>query len=152
MWHRRSRGESPFLLTCLKALILPLQIHFRIKLESNSCQCGACVPLFLRFLVFRQLSPSFTSSFLSASRHLLDNHQRPSARYTPTGRYACILILAATMASIPVDDHGTRLSYIDSGVPAGTPDGKPYTVLFAIHGTSFTNGKPSFSSSCYSLG
>ncbi|TBU28071.1 hypothetical protein BD309DRAFT_1022138 [Dichomitus squalens] len=39
------------------------------------------------------------------------------------------------MSTLVVNDVGTELSYIDSGVPSGTKD---YVTIFAIHGTVFT--------------
>ncbi|KAI0666401.1 hypothetical protein C8Q78DRAFT_984281 [Trametes maxima] len=41
------------------------------------------------------------------------------------------------MPSIVVDDKGTELSYIDSGVPASASNA--YTTIFAVHGTVFTS-------------
>ena len=51
------------------------------------------------------------------------------------------------MPILVVDEHGTELSYIDSGVPNGTKD---YVTIFAIHGTVFTSRElriPSYISS-----
>ncbi|EKM49711.1 uncharacterized protein PHACADRAFT_188757 [Phanerochaete carnosa HHB-10118-sp] len=42
------------------------------------------------------------------------------------------------MQQIVVDDQETKLSYIDSGVPA-SKSGNNYTTIFAIHGSVFTN-------------
>lgn len=41
------------------------------------------------------------------------------------------------MQDIVVDANGTKLSYIDSGVPPSAKDG--YTTIFAVHGTVFTS-------------
>ena len=40
------------------------------------------------------------------------------------------------MPILVVDEHGTELSYIDSGAPNDTKD---YMTIFAIHGTVFTS-------------
>ncbi|KAI0354026.1 hypothetical protein OH77DRAFT_1426430 [Trametes cingulata] len=40
------------------------------------------------------------------------------------------------MQSIIVDDHGTKLAYLDSGVPQ--PADNDYTTIFAVHGMVFT--------------
>ena len=40
------------------------------------------------------------------------------------------------MPTLVVDEHGTELSYIDSGAPNDTKD---YVTIFAIHGTVFTS-------------
>lgn len=40
------------------------------------------------------------------------------------------------MQDIVVDDQGTKLSYIDSGVPQHAADG--YMTIFAVHGMAFT--------------
>ncbi len=41
------------------------------------------------------------------------------------------------MQCIVVDSEGTKLSYIDSGVPQQATEG--YTTIFAVHGTVFTS-------------
>lgn len=41
------------------------------------------------------------------------------------------------MQHIVVDSEGTKLSYIDSGVPQQSTD--RYKTIFAVHGTVFTS-------------
>ncbi|EKM50560.1 uncharacterized protein PHACADRAFT_178299 [Phanerochaete carnosa HHB-10118-sp] len=43
------------------------------------------------------------------------------------------------LQTLPVDDNGTKLAYLDSGVPSHTsPFGNRYITIFALHGMAFT--------------
>ncbi|EKM51921.1 uncharacterized protein PHACADRAFT_165254 [Phanerochaete carnosa HHB-10118-sp] len=45
-----------------------------------------------------------------------------------------------TLQTLSVDDCGTELAYLDSGVPPhASPFGSQYTTIFAIHGMAFTS-------------